>query len=494
MIRTCCLLLLLFACLCAGLPSQSLQLADGKTLIAQVEDANGDGLRVRRLDNGGTLDLRWDHLTPECALRIKQSFSLAGEELTEVTVKVTELRYSVNGSPTTLIGKIIDDSGSVIVVQQRGTPYRIPRQDLLQMRPIEVPVGQVFTKDEFYNVRLQELVPGDNADRHMLLAEELMKARDYGHALEHLDKAKELANSKDSARLDERLEKVKLYIAAQKERETIDQIQISRARGTQVDFEQGSKLIAQFDKEFPMSKLKPEFEIERKRFSESRTRFFSQAVAIAWRTAIQTLAEKKQIEPGITVAAIKQYAEQKMSDEIAQLVALRFKFEVAEVKALFSGRAKFPKGKQAENFSYGIGSWLLGEQAVLKDTKQGKEQDKDVAASATQKDELARIAKALREAADRRRVAIQGAQGGQAKEQTEQGWFDAAARTERASWLRAYYGEFSGQLTVTSAFTQPCMTCFGQGSISELGQGNKVEKVKCYLCHGTKWLRGFTAY
>jgi hypothetical protein len=209
---------------------------------------------------------------------------------------------------------------------------------------------------------------------------------------------------------------------------------------------------------------------------------------------VQTIAEKKQLEPGITIAAAKQYAEQKMSDDIAQLVATRFKIDAAEVKTLWSDRAKYPKGKQTEHFSYGIGSWLLGEQGVLKDTKQGKEQAKEAAESAQQKDELARIQKALREATERRRAAMQAAQGGQPKEQTDQDWWDGATRAERTNWLRAYYAEFGGQLKVTYAFTTPCITCFGQGSISEAGQGGKVEKVKCYLCHGTKWLRTFTAY
>ena len=144
---------------------------------------------------------------------------------------------------------------------------------------------------------------------------------------------------------------------------------------------------------------------------------------------------------------------------IAALVAARFKIDTAEVKALWTDRAKYPKGKQTEHFSYGIGSWLLGEQGVLKDTKQGKEQAKDAAESAQQKDELARIAKALREASERRRAAVQGAQGGGQKEQTDQDWWESASRAERTSWLRAYYAEFGGQLTVTYAFTQPCVTC-----------------------------------
>ncbi|MEC8653529.1 MAG: hypothetical protein VXY92_13310, partial [Planctomycetota bacterium] len=51
----------------ANSSAQSIQLADGRVLLASVEQADGEGLRVRRLDNGGVLDLRWDHLSTASA-------------------------------------------------------------------------------------------------------------------------------------------------------------------------------------------------------------------------------------------------------------------------------------------------------------------------------------------------------------------------------------------------------------------------------------------
>ena len=48
------------ALLCpTGLLAQSLQLADGRMLLGEVVpgEVDGEGLRVRRLDNGGVLDV-----------------------------------------------------------------------------------------------------------------------------------------------------------------------------------------------------------------------------------------------------------------------------------------------------------------------------------------------------------------------------------------------------------------------------------------------------
>nr|HMQ23408.1 hypothetical protein [Planctomycetota bacterium] len=40
--------------------AQVLRLKTGKFLIGSVEEASEEGLRVRRLDTGGVLDLGWD--------------------------------------------------------------------------------------------------------------------------------------------------------------------------------------------------------------------------------------------------------------------------------------------------------------------------------------------------------------------------------------------------------------------------------------------------
>jgi hypothetical protein len=79
--------------------AQSLQLADGKVLLAEVETADGDGLRVRRLDNGGVLDLRWDHLSPASALAVKRSSTSPATARTgRCMERAEEVEYSVSGS------------------------------------------------------------------------------------------------------------------------------------------------------------------------------------------------------------------------------------------------------------------------------------------------------------------------------------------------------------------------------------------------------------
>ncbi len=490
-----CVLLALLSLLPAvSLRAQTLQLQDGQVLLAQVEDAYGEGLRIRRLDNGGALELRWEHLTPECARRIQQSFALVADDQGEITVTASEVRYELNGTPQTpVIGLIVDDQNATsLVVQQKGVQLRIPRAEVTGVRQIEAPVSQVMTPDEYYGKRLLELAPGESADEHMQLADELVRVRDYPRAVEHLQKAQELGNSRAPERIAPMLERARLYVAAKKERDVLDAIQVARTRATPREFKNGRELIAKFEKDFPQSRLKADLETEKKRFEEARTRYYSQQVADRWRDAVQTVGDKKMQEGGVTLSAARDYAESKMSEDIAAYVAQRLELEVEEVNGLFAQRDKYPVGRRTDHFSYGIGTWVLGEQAALKNTKQGAEgqkQQKDPA----QAREIDRIQKAIRKMMEQRRSA--GGQAGAQREQTDEEWWSDTSRSDRTSWLRAYYAEFGGKLTVTSAYAQPCFACAGLGTQSEFDAASKkVVQVKCYLCHGQKWVRTFKAY
>jgi len=480
-----------------GLLSQSLQLADGKVLLASVEDADGDGLRVRRLDNGGLLDLRWDHLSPASALVVKKQFSLVGDTQDEVLVRVDEVEYLLGGTKQTVFGRIVERTAKELVVQQKGVPYRVPTTEVRNVRQIEMPVTQVFTKDEWYATKLADLKDPTSADQHVLLAEDLIKVRDYDHASDHLQKARELGNTKDQNRLDSMTARLDTYKGAAKERELLDQIQAARSRGTLLDFEKGGKLVAKFETDFPTSKLKGEFNLEKTRFLEARLRFLSQQVADYYRRAIQMVAEKKAADESVTLQAARDYAENKMTDDLFAKVAQQFKIDLEEVKKLWADRAKFPVGKRTEHFAYNLGSWILGDEGILKGTDMAKvkaqqqgEQPKD---DASQRD-VEKIAKALKQALERRRAAVAG--GGQEgqQEQTDEDWWRQASRLERVGWLRAYYAEFGGQLKVTFASLQPCISCYGEGTTPEMGPDGKMVRQKCFLCHNTKWLRSFKAY
>lgn len=493
-------LFLLLATLLGALPSlraQTVQFADGRVLLAKVEDADGNGLRVRRLDNGGTLDLRWEHLSASCAAQVKKQWNLMADTQDEILVRADEVEFMQGGSKQTLVGKVAERGADPLVLQIKGVPYRIPRGELLAMRTVDVPVMQVYTKDEWYAEKLAEAAPGDQADKHLLLAEALIRVRDYDHARDHLTKAKEFGNSRDPQRLEATSQRLQRYAEAAKERDLIDQIQAARSRGQLADFEKGNKLVAEYEKAFAQPKLKSEFDVEKKRLAESRARFLTQQVADQFRRAIQPFADKKVADNTVTLQQARDYAQGKLADELFTRVAQQLRIEVDEARQMWGEREKYPVGKRTEYFAYGIGSWVLGTKVIEKDTSLEKAKGQQQGGGTKQQDpntpETQRIMRLMREALDRRRSAAQGG-GEQQEEQTDEQWWSTATRPERAGWLRAYFAEFGGQLKLTYAGLSPCVSCVGEGKTTQIGSDGKLEKVKCFLCHGTRWLRSFKAY
>ncbi|MCK5940686.1 MAG: hypothetical protein KAI24_01855, partial [Planctomycetes bacterium] len=397
-----------FALLLPSAAAQSVQLADGRVLLASVEQADGEGLRVRRLDNGGVLDLRWDHLSTASATNWKKKYDLIGDTQDEILVRATEVTYLSNGTRQTIIGRITDPSGDPLVVQAKGVPYPVPRRNLKGVRTIEVPATQVYTKEEFYTDAYGRHAPGEDANKHMLLAEELIKFRDYDHASQHLDKAKELGNASDPAKLDKLIDRLQRYKAAAKELGMIEQIQACRSRGKLRDFQKGVEVIETFTKQFPDSKLKAEFERAKDRFEKARDRYLTQKVADQWRKSIQVVAQKRISEGGLTLQAARDFAENEMTDKIVERLVKTLELEADEIKTMWQSRAQYPIGKRTEYFNYGVGSWVLGEKEILKDTAAGKakgKQEDNSRQTPDQNRDIERFAKLLRQAMERRRGA-----------------------------------------------------------------------------------------
>ena len=486
---------LLSSCAAALLPAQSVQLTDGRILLASVESANGDGLRVQRLDNGGLLELRWEQLATSSAMAIKRRFELVGDAETEVLVRVDEVEYSFQGTKKVIAGRIVEATNDRLVVQNKGVQYPVRRADLRGVRKVDMPVTQVLTKDEYYQQLLAEQPPGEEADRHVRLAELLIQVRDYAHAGDELQKAKELGNSRNPQQIDTLLARLSRFRDAEKELGLLEQIQASRGGGRPADFERGMKLIAQFEKDFPQSKLKAEFDAEKRRFTESRKRVLSQLVANEFRRMVGAVAEKKVDEAGCTLDAAREYAQAKMTEDILARVAQLVKVDPADIKQLWAARAEFPIGKRPDQFDYGAGSWVLGEQGIVKNTD-SQAANKAAAAEEdkTSDREMERFRKVMQEAMRNRMRSMQAQGGEQQEEQTEEGWWQSAARGERISWLRAFYAENGGQLVVRNAFVSSCITCYGAGNTLSITSDGKPQRSKCPMCHGTKLLRSLKAY
>lgn len=469
-------------------PTQTLQLKNGAVLIGEVQQAHEDGLTFLRLDNGGTLELRWSHLSTECAVRIKELFNLAVDEGDEVTVTADQITYEISGVTHVVLGKLVDRTPTDIIVQRKGLRIPVPRSSIVVLREVQVPASEIFTVEEFYSGKLIEFAPGDDADKHLLLATELMRVRDYENAERHLLQARDLGNSRQPNAILGKLERLRRYRDAEDERDLLDQISVQRFRK---NFDRGLELIARFEKEYPDSSLMTEFERETQRFEGARSRFLIARVNETWKRLIRTVAEREVAERGVTFEIAKNYAERQMGDDIAERVGEILGLEAEDVKDLWAKRTDTPGLPRREHFSYGIGSWVLGRSGVIKDTVKGEEEDPVRRASEDR--DIERTARRIRQMQERAGRSL-GGRRAQANRTSEEEWWQQADRNEKAGWLRAYYAEHGGDLILYRAYTLSCVNCAGSGSVEHLGTTGRTIQAECFVCHGTRFVRTLRVY
>ncbi len=482
------------------LTAQAIQLRSGEVLFGEVTQAEGDSLTFRRFDNGGVLQLRWDHLSPASSLRLRQSFGLSTDEESEFLMDAEQVEYLLpGGGLRQLVGKRVREDERSITIRSRGQDWVVPRGSLRGVRQISVPVLQVLTNDEFYNEQLAaHAIPAEAptgsaervaaADQHILLADVLLRVRDYDRAELHLNRAKELGGGRQPAQLDGKIERLKLFQSAKVERDLIDLIKSAQARG---EFERGVELVADFQQKFPNSKLKSEFEKAKERLEQSRERYFVRRIVELWTRAMLQFAQSKTREGGVTLAAARSYAETQMGRDLRAHVAKILKLTPDEVDTLWRQRndKEYAGVSRAERYAYGIGSWVLGAEAITKGSEQGKANEANKDKLSDEEKEIEKIAKRIAEA--RRRAMSAG--GGQAREYTPEDWWKEAAQNERAFFLRAYYVEYGGDFTVTWAGTDECITCSGAGNIPTMSDTGRAGSVKCPTCQGTRFKRSFRA-
>jgi hypothetical protein len=470
--------------------AQVIQLKNGEVLIGKVEDPHEDGLTLRRFDNGGVLELRWDQLSSECAGRVKSALGLSIDAESEVMVPAELVKYELaGGGGDQLVGLVIAQDDTTITVRRQGVNYPIPRAQIRRRTAMEVPAMEVYTRDEFYNEKLNEIAPGNDADQHVQLADFLTRVRDYERAAQHLEKAASLGGGRQPNLIAGKLERLRLFKDAAAERELLDKIRTSLARN---DFPKGTQLIAEFEKKYKKSKLQLEFASTKQSFQRARERYLINRVIELWNSSVHALANKKATEAGVSYESARDYAESQLGKDVRARVRKHLEIEPAEVDALWAKRFEIPGGPPMHRYDYGIASWTLGSDAILKDVKTVKSEQK--AEPTEQEKQQQRQEERIRRAIERAKSARaaqavgEGAAGG-----TPERWWESATPDERKVWIRAYYAEHGGDLKVEAAHLTECITCGGEGNLAQAGSSGTTQQVECPTCHGTRFKRWFRA-
>ncbi len=478
--------------LTVALCAQAVQLADGRLLAGDVQNVTGEGLVLVRVDTGGVLQLRWDHLSAESASELKRTFNLSIEDESEVMVEADVITYTApTGRNEEMIGRHVGGNGEVVEIRSRGLTVQIQKKTINSWVKRPVAATSVLTKTELYHSKLAEVAPGDDADKHIQLADIMVRAGDYDHAQEHLKRADDLGSSKQPQALRAKLARVTLYKAEAGERALLDQVKVARHRR---DFTRGRELIAEFEKKYSQSKLMPEMTAEKQRFESARERFYIDRVVNTWMGQITLVSKAKVVESGVTLQAARDFAETLMGKEIRKRVAERLTIPVTEAETLWGKRISSGVLTTSTQYSYGVGSWVLGEKKILAGTQQEKAQKSDGGKDKSQQQQQdERLQRKIQDFLKRSEQAQKNA-GTAPKEDTDEDWWASASPEERVNFLRSYYAEFSGDLELVSSHVAPCQTCAAEGTLPVLGTaGGQEQKIKCWTCKLTRFRRSLRA-
>ncbi|MCA8971221.1 MAG: hypothetical protein KDC95_15625, partial [Planctomycetes bacterium] len=256
-----CLFALLVACFTVrSLEAQVLRLKTGKFLIGSIEDASEDGLRVRRLDTGGILNLVWDDVARGDVSKIRKQFNLLDEkELQDVLLPATKITHMLPTGKAELIGELVARQGNDFVIRKKGQTFKISVERMRGTpESIDVPIQDVLLPDEIYERKLAEIDPQEDADKHLLLAVYLIRVGDYPRAKQHLASAKEFGGGSQPREIDAQLERVASLEANKAEADLIREINVQRNRKA---FAKAVALCSDYEAKYGQAgKLKNEFE------------------------------------------------------------------------------------------------------------------------------------------------------------------------------------------------------------------------------------------
>ncbi len=457
-------------------------LKDGRLLHVKVLSGDDVGIQVERLDNHGKLFIRWELLREEDRLRLRIRFGLeddnSGADLQMDGHRVFVRRGDYYDG---LIEE--QDQNTVTLRRQDGLMY-LKREAVLRIEERPVSVFEIYTPEELYKQRADEIAPeDDDVVGHLELAKWATKVGLYGEALIHYAKITEVDPEYKKVIIENQVKRLEVL---DKDKEIRNAIRAAEKAGFAHKYPQ---CLAYFDEILASSSLdktlKKEVQKKKLRFLKRRWKHYSQLIVRDYHREvnkrIKKMASSKDIrskdkEKRLTVSAAMNFMRSQLHKEIVTYLAERHQLDPKkEVEEMWKNR----KSRIKRSASYGSGTFIV----------EGKKGGRGGAQQAAQN-------RALQEALDRLRRRGRGSSGSNGQQAPQQskpqklvskeGWWRNADSVQRAFLLKAYYAEKGGHMEVVSTSRRSCPVCGGAGNIKQMGAQGGYTKKTCPRCQGLK--------
>jgi hypothetical protein len=451
-------------------PSTMLRLRSGAIAFGEILAHDPDGIRFRMLETGGELPLPWSVLDPTEADELRLRYGYVEAEAEELLLDADRLELA-NGAE--VVGRIVNRSDTHLWVKRAEGTIPIPKTQVRgAITSVRAPALDLFTREELYQEKAFELQgrlaaegrPG--AQAHEELARYAERLFDYAHALEHYQRAAERDPTYEPARLAQDVARAQEKAAQQQQVDHLARIDLERARKR---YPQAIELLAQFRALYPKSPLLADLAKLQERVAKAQERDLRDEIVSRWHFWAVRLA--REAARKVTLEEVQGYLDENMAEELAAKVrddvqAIAKGIDVDQVRRLWADR----KGGKHRTATYGLGTWLLGENARA-ELDQTREKKVAEPPKGTQAEARKRLEERIKRYLENQKLTRQS-QGEQAEGEDPQAFWEGWNWAGRAQWILAYFAEKSGEFRDLQARFENCRECGGTGARDVLFTGN----------------------
>ncbi len=474
------LALMVFQAVAAG---EIIRLKNGVELHGKVVEFDNEvGITVQRYDNGGVLDLRWEHILDADVKALRLARGYGDEEAAPIFIKAKKMLLINNEY---VIGVPVESSRpGFIALRRLGKIDEYPQAVVKEMETIDVEVQEVFTLEELFQQKLSEGIPETALD-HFNLGVFCESIEFYDRALELFMAVTELD---PEFKADLIIQKVKRMEVKIREKEATDLLRDIRNRIYKKMFSTAFEFCDKFVEEYPDSVQMGDLEKLRAQAVSKRRQYYQTKILTDYFSYLDRIATKVSSHKEYKLDDALSYARDELGSDVRKKLSEEFDMEIEEIEDLWLNR----KGGRHRTASYGEGTFILGDEATLMPVEdEDDDKKKEAKEPATLDEKLKQKIEGIRKSRDResrrRRSRINVDDVGQTPDQ----WWMNAKEKQRRSFLLAYYAENSGDMKIVKVRLMNCPYCCGKGYFEHFTQGTEGESNKevCTVCKTIKYYR-----
>ena len=442
-----------------------LRLRSGGIQWGEIIEHTGDELSFRRLDTGGVVRMAWSFMDPsqEHELRVKYGYI---DTESEVLYVEADRLVLIDGKE--IIGVIVDRGEGNVRIKTEVGLIDVPAARLRAVTGgIQVPALEVYTKEELVQKRLAEAPPktAEALYEFGVFCEQILS---FSYALDAYVGIEALDPDYRASEMAELIARTKKKVEQQAQLDDLAEADRLKRRKR---FDESLSLLSLFPEKYPGSPLETDRLKLVQRVKKSQEDYVREVVQRGWYRWTERLAAKAARNPKMGYAQAVSYAEEKLHDEVlaaALADAQKWDAQIEEGTILQMWFER--KTSRFRVCSYGLGTWLLGEDAARAGISTMAKAEADV--GEVDGERAALEEKIRRFLQSQSRAGRTSALATGDKEDEVEAFWKMSSLSSRSGWIVAYYVENSGDMEVKSPpDLRNCQTCAGRGVLEQVITG-----------------------